>query len=703
MIPNTDYGQTISSNNMVTGRATIEMTPAMFNILSNQVYSDKILAVIRESLCNAKDAQLEVNAGKPIEVHLPNLLEPFLHIRDYGPGLSERQVCGYYESSVRFNSETGEKETIQEFIPGLYLRYGLSTKTKTNLSIGGLGLGCKSPLAYSDSFIVESYQKGVCKTYTIYKENGKPQVSKLTEIITTEPNGLKVKLAVKDKDHGEFSVKIANFLKFFDHPVNICGNRSYVSFDKPVPVLESDLYSIFEPGWHDSGQVGVLMGGVVYGLTARYKERLAQIVRKDFMLLKFEIGELTVAASREGLSEDPQTVQIIEERIKKITKSFYKDLVNQIDKCHTESEAFEILKKYNLIYKSGSSGYIYEPVESATTLVIRNGRLIKDFLSQYQSEHRVLTYRSLNKPPTITDITNISNENLTLLETDKKTGYLKVARKLAEGGKTVILIQGADEKTELESFFGELDTKKTSVEYPVMFPKRERGTSIRVASSGLRTHEGVDVKTLEEEQEGYYIPYTRDKCNLIGLSNIGLRGENGQGITELILNLVDGGVFTKDEVFFSRKAGLPVIRKTRLKELTADIIVDKIKEKVTKEDSKSLIQYKGEPGSTPFSKKFKLKRLWEEIKVSYPLHANIGKVDMSSKVRKMLICLPSDLLALIIPDYKTSVEEISTSFKQEAELILKENKLALLIPIWNTNEDLVDELINFSKFKKKLT
>ena len=697
-IPTQNYGVTQTSGNMLTGEATIEMTPAMFNILSSQIYSDRVLAVIRESLCNAKDAQVDSGADQPIEVHLPSRLEPFFHIRDYGNGLSERQVCGYYEPRVQFNKETGEKETVQEFVPGLYLRYGLSTKTDTNEAIGGLGIGCKSPLAYSDSFLVESYQNGTCKTYSIYKENGKPQVSKLTQTMTTEPDGLKVKLAVKEGDADEFAEKTAKFLKFFGYPVEVKGSRHGKDFSTPIPLLETTLYSTYESDWSCRGEVSVLMGGVVYGLTSQYKERLSQIVKNDSMLLNFDIGELTVAASREGLSEDPQTVQAIEDRIKKVTDTFYSDIISQIEVCSSEYEAFKMLKKYGLISQSWKTNNTYQPVQAAEKLVVRGGKTIQTFIDSYKSRHRVISGLGLHKSDIEVAITSIDSDDIVLLIMDKKTGYLKVARKLADDGKVVVLLPEVSDKRELEAFFGPLPMKRVSVEYPAMFPKGERSEAVKVASSGLKTYTGVEVNTLEKEQEGYYIPYLRNECEMQGLYTLGLVGNDERGLQKMVMALVAGGVFTDDEVFFSRKAGMPAIKKTKLKELTAATIVDKIKSKVTKQDIDVFVQHKGETTHNPFDRKFK--RLWEEVKPLYPLHAKAGKGGMGSKERAMLIGLPTRLLALVIEDFDVLVGRIQEAYSTEGALIKKENKLALSISTWEINDDLVNEMIAFSRFKR---
>ena len=117
----------------------------LFAILRDKLYSDKIMAVIREYSTNATDAHVEAGTPeKPVDVTLPTRLDPHLIIRDYGLGLTEEEV----------------RE--------LYVMYGSSTKRATNDAIGQLGLGCKSGFAYSDQFMVISYKDGKKYTYNAY-------------------------------------------------------------------------------------------------------------------------------------------------------------------------------------------------------------------------------------------------------------------------------------------------------------------------------------------------------------------------------------------------------------------------------------------------------------------------------------------------------------------------------------------------------
>ena len=56
---------------------TIEATAKAFSILSDQLYSNKVRAVIRELSTNAYDSHVDAgNGSKPFEVHLPSNMEP---------------------------------------------------------------------------------------------------------------------------------------------------------------------------------------------------------------------------------------------------------------------------------------------------------------------------------------------------------------------------------------------------------------------------------------------------------------------------------------------------------------------------------------------------------------------------------------------------------------------------------------------------
>ena len=70
----------------------IQASSKAFDILSSNIYTHKVRAVIREISCNAVDAHTAAGNPDRIHVHLPTRLEPHFSVRDYGTGLSDEDV-----------------------------------------------------------------------------------------------------------------------------------------------------------------------------------------------------------------------------------------------------------------------------------------------------------------------------------------------------------------------------------------------------------------------------------------------------------------------------------------------------------------------------------------------------------------------------------------------------------------------------------
>ena len=156
-----------NTNHKVTTFSIKASAQAMMH-LSSTLYTYKIKAVIREICCNAFDAH--VAAGKkdvPFEVTLPSVNNLEFQVKDFGTGMSDKDV-----------------ET-------LYTTYFESTKTDSNDFTGALGLGSKSPFCYTDQFTIESRFNGHKSIYTaFYDEDYMPSLTKLTSFKTDEENGM---------------------------------------------------------------------------------------------------------------------------------------------------------------------------------------------------------------------------------------------------------------------------------------------------------------------------------------------------------------------------------------------------------------------------------------------------------------------------------------------------------------------------------
>ena len=74
----------------------IQTSSKAFKILSNNLYKNKIRAIIRELSCNALDAHQLNNCTDPFDILVPTEIDPRFQIRDYGPGLNDEDMNELY-------------------------------------------------------------------------------------------------------------------------------------------------------------------------------------------------------------------------------------------------------------------------------------------------------------------------------------------------------------------------------------------------------------------------------------------------------------------------------------------------------------------------------------------------------------------------------------------------------------------------------
>jgi len=332
----------------------------LFEILRSKIYQDKILAVIREYSCNALDAHVEAGIDKPITITLPSALNPNFKVRDYGNGLNEE---GMLE---------------------IYATYGVSTKRNTNSQIGQLGLGCKSGFAYGTSFLVTSYHKGNKSIYNCsIDETDIGQMSKLSSEPSDEPSGIEISLIVKNDDYDQFVKKSRDF---FEHWVNkrpkiegIDLSEFWDGSDTKNEIVKGDGYVYYE----DQRKAVAVMGNVPYDINLyslageddfyNKNSNNAYHIMDACPTLNFEIGELAVTASREGLEYNDLTKRSIKAKIKKIQSTLAKLLSKKFEDCKSMWEAKLLFNQtfhndytaFSKIIKNCPIKYKGKPISSA--------------------------------------------------------------------------------------------------------------------------------------------------------------------------------------------------------------------------------------------------------------------------------------------------------------------------------------------------
>lgn len=564
MKPNVQYTPVIASEDMETNSASIEMTAEMFDMLSSKVYTDKVLAVVREITCNAKDAQVELGEPVPLDIHLPTRLESYFSVRDYGTGLSHNDVME------------------------LYLSYGKSTKTTSNDLIGGLGIGSKSPLAYASSFVVISRFNGQKRSYNIHKSEGIPQVTLLdTESCALEDTGLEVKVSVKDQDRREFEEKTHSFLDFFDYPCNVNGEE-YKSFLKKQ-ITDDSFFTYNHTGW-GSNLLKVRMGGVVYNVCDQELKLLRKQVPtlkngNTTLVLEFNIGDLTVAASREALSEDKQTIEKIKFAIEDI-KGTILEVVQQNLNNMNKQDAYRYIIDHELVkwgwctvYRKHRYTDKYEGLNYKGTPLTNFAELSDTTCSIYRN------YCNSLSSIRFVDV-KISDKNFFIIR-DKTRSHMKLSKYLEstyDGAKVYFIKNSREAYKIFTSYFGkDIKIQKLSKlleEYKdALKPKKVK----RPKSTGIYKICNSEVNDLNSIGSGYYIITENGYVTINGstLSRSELQRDISNIYNNLHLDLPD--------IYFVNKTSTKYVKGLNLVEFNGDVFKDTLKGKFRLSPSDTLI------------------------------------------------------------------------------------------------------------------
>lgn len=345
---------------------TVAQNSKMFNILSNSLYSDKIMAVIRELATNAYDSHVSAGNKNPFLVKLPTSADPNFSVRDYGTGLSK------------------------EDMENLYTTYGASNKNDSNDFVGCLGLGSKSPFAYTKSFTTTSYFNGQQYTYIAAMDDaGVPTLNLIHSTDTNEPNGLEISFAVKQYDFQEFSEKAVRVFHYFKNKPIISGGVRW-DFTKEYSqrniVIDGDGWRVCRlnndnmkfPNHYHRIQSGIiaLMGNIAYPVEvshligeekaetpdhiakwnrafnkadiASWKSFVGEIINQGLYLeLDFGIGELEMDVSREGLQYTKSVVKTLREKTQDIFVELKKNFSDKIATAKTKVEAIQTYYQMN--------------------------------------------------------------------------------------------------------------------------------------------------------------------------------------------------------------------------------------------------------------------------------------------------------------------------------------------------------------------
>ena len=303
----------------------------IFNVLRNQLYSNKYMAVLREYAVNGVDSHIEAGCPeRPIEVFLPTQLNPNLKIRDFGTALTDTDI------------------------QDIYAFYGESTKRNTNSQTGMLGIGSKSAFAYGDNFVINSFINGQKHTYNAFIDPSQVgQIAKLGVEDTDEEDGIEIVIPTKEEDVSTFVETASEIFQHFKVRPIIKGQP--VEFDDRTLLYEGNDWKwrknkSFNHGYYGrrtEGDAIAVMGNIGYPIdfsSLNYKssnEDYSQLENlcSDNLILDVKIGDMEISASREQLQYTDHTNKNIIKKLKQVKKELLALIKKEFDGCETMFEA----------------------------------------------------------------------------------------------------------------------------------------------------------------------------------------------------------------------------------------------------------------------------------------------------------------------------------------------------------------------------
>tara|TARA_R110000803_G_scaffold84087_2_gene150242 strand:+ start:1415 stop:3481 length:2067 start_codon:yes stop_codon:yes gene_type:complete len=323
-------GTETSNNFEATAEYSISASAHMLQTLIKSAYTDPLKACIREMISNCIDAHNMSGNKDAFEVHLPTLLNPQIVFKDFGTGLSIEDVMHNYT------------------------KFGHSTKSNLNQTeagapiIGGFGWGCKTPLAVTDTFTVESRFEGVTTGYVcLQNDTGMYEIKRIGSQKSTEPDGLTVKVPLDGSDYRRAQKVLAEILEFQDFPVIVKGVEDFKANSRKC-ILKGKGFRMSESAtsYYSNDGARVIVGGYAFDIDFEQLTLTESSYRGLDIFL--EMGDVDLAVSRESLLYSDKTKEFLEKKLIEVRTSVIKELTKELKKIpnkYLKNKRFREIKK----------------------------------------------------------------------------------------------------------------------------------------------------------------------------------------------------------------------------------------------------------------------------------------------------------------------------------------------------------------------
>jgi hypothetical protein len=224
-------------------------------VMSAQLYSDKLKIIAQEYLSNARDAQREAGkANIPVSVHLPTPEEPWYEVSDSGNGISPELFAKifmkYFASTKRGDDNTSKRQN------------------------GGFGLGAKSAWSYAPEFFVNTVNDGIEYRYHCYRNADKKRKAALlskSRIGKGEHNGTTIRVNILPEDISLFVGKFRDITLMWGVKPKIVNVHSdfYTTFQANDIIYENNDVTVFERNRGARNSLTALVDDIPYPVDVR--------------------------------------------------------------------------------------------------------------------------------------------------------------------------------------------------------------------------------------------------------------------------------------------------------------------------------------------------------------------------------------------------------------------------------------------------
>lgn len=325
-----------------------DVHPEIIIKIVSDTYPNPRRTVSTEYVQNGIDShKLAGKAHVPLDIQLPTQLDPRLVYRDYGVGMTEKDIKDTFTYVFR------------------------STKNTDNDTLGGFGIGKLVFGAYSGIMHLDLYDGKTRRNYLVRLKDGFAGCQEQFVEACDEPRGVQVTIPVLTDDVDYFR-KVAPFqYGFLDVKPNIIEEPDF--FEESEAWLGENellrtadgrgrLYKVAAnsntlPDWIHEHTVSpqALLGGLPFDLNLRTLEQntkteadkaAIELFKERFFVLDFEPGEVDIVPSRDNLKYNLKTCRAVLDRLCKLHERVLEYIQNDLKNIPELGKVWDVANEF---------------------------------------------------------------------------------------------------------------------------------------------------------------------------------------------------------------------------------------------------------------------------------------------------------------------------------------------------------------------